>query len=83
VLDIGCGTGGLTFTLPEIANVATVTGIDLTERFVEFGRAHNKDSRISFATLVDYVRRAYLANLPDGPRSFACVAWACRGTMPL
>jgi hypothetical protein len=34
------------------------------------------------ATLVDHVRRAYLANLPDGPRSFACVAWACRGRMP-
>jgi SAM-dependent methyltransferase len=34
------------------------------------------------ATLTEHVRRAYLANLPDGPRSFACVAWACRGTVP-
>jgi hypothetical protein len=34
------------------------------------------------ATLTEYVRRAYVANLPDGPRSFACVAWACRGTVP-
>jgi SAM-dependent methyltransferase len=222
VLNVGCGTGSLTFTLPEIANVATVTGIDLTEGFVKFARAHNKDPRINFeqgdarvlpiadnsfdrafsmlvlqfipdaarsvaemcrvvepggtvttavwdayggtphtrmvwdiaatldpsierplfrplsqpsematlwrelglvdveqtsllirmeflgfddywlplisegpvakfvaglsasahATLVDHVRRGYLANLPDGPRSFACVAWACRGTMP-
>ena len=35
------------------------------------------------ATPVDHVRRAYLANLPDGPRSFAGVAWACRVAMPL
>ena len=34
------------------------------------------------ATLTEHVRRAYLANLLDGPRSFACVAWACRGTVP-
>jgi ubiquinone/menaquinone biosynthesis C-methylase UbiE len=222
VLDVGCGTGSLTFTLPEIANIATITGIDLTEGFVEFARAHNNDPRISFergdarilpfednsfdrafsmlvlqfipdaasavaemrrvvrpggtvtaavwdsyggmphtrmmwdiaatldpsverrlfrplsqpnematlwgelgfldveqtsllirmefagfddywlpltsegpvaqfvsgisasarAMLTEHVRRAYLANLPDGARSFACVAWACRGTVP-
>jgi SAM-dependent methyltransferase len=34
------------------------------------------------AVLADHVRRAYLANRPDGPRSVACVAWACRGTVP-
>jgi uncharacterized membrane protein YedE/YeeE len=28
------------------------------------------------------MRRAYLANLPDGARSCACVSWACRGTVP-
>jgi hypothetical protein len=34
------------------------------------------------ATLTEHVRRANIANLPDVPRSFACVAWACRGTVP-
>jgi ubiquinone/menaquinone biosynthesis C-methylase UbiE len=48
ILDVGCGTGSLTFTVPEIANVAGVTGIDLTESFAEFARANNTDSRISF-----------------------------------
>jgi ubiquinone/menaquinone biosynthesis C-methylase UbiE len=48
VLDVGCGTGSLTFTLPEIANVAGVTGIDLTGPFVEFARARNADPRVSF-----------------------------------
>ena len=48
MLDVGCGTGRLTFTLPEIANVAGVTGIDLTESYLEFARARNADRRISF-----------------------------------
>ena len=34
------------------------------------------------AALQEHVRRAYLANRPDGPRSFVSVAWACRGTVP-
>ena len=39
-------------------------------------------SDIMRRTLQDHVHRAYLANRPDGPRSFACVAWACRGIVP-
>ena len=50
VLDVGCGTGSLTFTSPEIANVASVTGIDPAESFVEFARRRNTDPRISFQT---------------------------------
>ena len=223
VLDVGCGTGSLTFALPQIANIASGTGIDLTEAYVEFARSRNTNPHITFraadaralpfednsfdrafsmlvlqfipdaaravaemrrvvqpggtvtaavwdayggtpqmrivwdiaavldpsierplfrplsqpnemanlwrelgfvdveqtsllirmefsdfddywlpltsegpmaqfitglsasarATLTEHVRRAYVANLPDGPRSFACVAWACRGTVPV
>jgi ubiquinone/menaquinone biosynthesis C-methylase UbiE len=222
VLDVGSGTGSLTFALPQIANIASGTGIDLTEAYVEFARSRNTNPHITFraadaralpfaddsfdrafsmlvlqfipdaaravaemrrvvqpggtvtaavwdayggtphtrlvwdisavldpsierplfrplsqphemanlwrdlsfldveqtsllirmefsgfddywlpltsegpvaqfvaglsastrATLTEHVRRAYVANLPDGPRSFACVAWACRGTVP-
>jgi hypothetical protein len=32
--------------------------------------------------LKEQVRRAYVANRPDGPRSMVAVAWACRGTVP-
>ena len=48
VLDVRCGPGSLTFALPEAANVASVTGIDITETFVAAGRAGAKDPRISF-----------------------------------
>src|SRR6201982_519961 len=50
VLDVGSGTGSLSFTLPEISNVAKVIGIDLTESFVEFGRGRKTDPRVSFQT---------------------------------
>jgi SAM-dependent methyltransferase len=36
----------------------------------------------AFANLERHVRHAYCANRSDGPRSFANVAWACRGTVP-
>jgi hypothetical protein len=33
-------------------------------------------------TLREHVRRGYVSNRPDGPRSFTATAWACRGTVP-
>ena len=32
--------------------------------------------------LEQHLRAAYLAGAPDGPRSFAAVAWSCRGVVP-
>jgi SAM-dependent methyltransferase len=48
VLDVGCGTGSLTFALPTFANLAGVTGIDATESFVAAARARNTDPRLAF-----------------------------------
>ena len=45
VLDVGCGTGSLAFTVAEIANVASVTGIDLTEPYVNFARVRAMPTR--------------------------------------
>jgi SAM-dependent methyltransferase len=47
VLDVGCGTGSLTFALPRAANVAAVTGIDFAQPYVEHARAKNTDPRIT------------------------------------
>ena len=47
-LDVGCGTGSLTFALAEAANLAKIAAIDDSEIYLAAARAHNKDPRISF-----------------------------------
>jgi ubiquinone/menaquinone biosynthesis C-methylase UbiE len=47
VLDAGCGTGSLTFTIPEVADVAHIQGIDFSEIYVEAARSINTDPRIT------------------------------------
>ena len=53
VLDVGCRTGSLTFTVPQIAKVARVTGIDLTEVYVEFARSRDTNSHIITSRAAD------------------------------
>ncbi len=48
VLDVGCGTGSLSFALPQHARVAAVAGIDFAEPYVAHARARNTDPRLSF-----------------------------------
>lgn len=47
VIDVGCGTGSLTFLIPERANIWAVEGIDYEEQFVDALRQRNTDPRIS------------------------------------
>src|SRR4051794_14185515 len=48
VLDVGCGTGSLTFALPAHAIVSSVVGIDLTKPYIEAVRARNQNPKITF-----------------------------------
>jgi SAM-dependent methyltransferase len=48
ILDVGCGTGSLTFTLADRANVGSVTGIDLSSEYIAYALRHRRDLRISF-----------------------------------
>ena len=46
VLEIGCGTGSLTFALAETAAIAGLTAIDHSEIYLAAAKAKNRDSRI-------------------------------------
>ena len=47
VLDVGCGTGSLTFSIAQRTTIASIEAIDFEEPFVEALRQRNKDPRIN------------------------------------
>jgi ubiquinone/menaquinone biosynthesis C-methylase UbiE len=47
VIEVGCGTGSLTFTLPLRAAVARLTAIDHSEIYLAAAKAKNSASRIT------------------------------------
>jgi ubiquinone/menaquinone biosynthesis C-methylase UbiE len=57
VLDVGCGTGSLTFALPQAANVSEVAAIDFSPVFVDEANRLNTDSRI-------HIRQGDATSLP-------------------
>jgi SAM-dependent methyltransferase len=48
VLDVGCGTGRLTFELVERCNPRQVQGVDLADVYIEHARSQNRDPRVRF-----------------------------------
>jgi ubiquinone/menaquinone biosynthesis C-methylase UbiE len=48
VLEVGCGTGSLTFALPEGARLAGLTAVDHSEIYLAAAQAKNRDPRIRF-----------------------------------
>jgi ubiquinone/menaquinone biosynthesis C-methylase UbiE len=46
VIEVGCGTGSLTFTLPQKAALARLTAIDHSEIYLAAAKAKNNDPRI-------------------------------------
>ena len=47
IIDVGCGTGSLTFLIPDRADIAVVEAIDFEEQFIEALKQRNTDARIS------------------------------------
>jgi SAM-dependent methyltransferase len=47
IIDVGCGTGSLTFLPPERADIAAIEVIDFEEQFIEALSQRNNDQRIS------------------------------------
>jgi SAM-dependent methyltransferase len=48
VLDVGCGTGSLAFTLAQNPKVRNISAIDLSPIYVEYATRINTDRRIRF-----------------------------------
>src|SRR5712672_2499882 len=63
VLDVGCGTGSLTFLLTGRTTVASIAAIDVAENYVSFARSSTTDPRIAFHC-------ADAADLPFEPDRF-------------
>ncbi|HYM30848.1 MAG TPA: methyltransferase domain-containing protein [Candidatus Cybelea sp.] len=63
VLDVGCGTGSLSFALARRANVRRVCGLDYAPAYVDFASRQNQDRRIEFrtgdATAMPYADRSF------------------------
>ena len=77
VLDVGCGTGSLTSTLALNLNIRGLHGVDFSAAYVSTLTPEGK------AILQDKVRLAYMDGEADGPRSYAAIAWAVKGTVPI
>lgn len=48
VLDVGCGTGSLTFALTQRCRVKQLRGVDFAPAYIEYATRHNHDPRIGF-----------------------------------
>jgi SAM-dependent methyltransferase len=48
VLDVGCGTGSLTFTVADRTKASTVVGVDPSVGYVEYARAQNSHPHVTF-----------------------------------
>jgi SAM-dependent methyltransferase len=47
LLEVGCGTGSLTFALPEAARIASLVAIDHSEIYLAAAKGKNRDPRIT------------------------------------
>jgi SAM-dependent methyltransferase len=48
VLDVGCGTGSLSFCLARDGRIVSVRGLDLSPAYVEYAKCRNDDPRLDF-----------------------------------
>jgi len=48
ILDVGCGTGSLTFALADKLPRASILGMDYSQAFVDYARSKSNNSRLQF-----------------------------------
>ena len=50
ILDVGCGTGSLSFTLATRAPRSTINGIDFSQAYIDYAKGKNTEPRLTFET---------------------------------
>jgi ubiquinone/menaquinone biosynthesis C-methylase UbiE len=48
VLDLGCGTGNLSFCLARSPEILSVRGLDISDAYIEHAQRRNSDARLGF-----------------------------------
>jgi len=48
ILDVGCGTGSMSFALAERGDHESIVGIDVSDGFVAYAKSQNRDDRTQF-----------------------------------
>jgi ubiquinone/menaquinone biosynthesis C-methylase UbiE len=48
VLDVGCGTGNLSFALAGNQKIRSICGLDFSDVYIEYAKRKNQDTRIDF-----------------------------------
>ena len=76
VLDVGCGTGALTFAIAKNPAVSKIVGMDLSETFLAYARTKTADRRICFEQ-GDAQKLHFSENAFDG-----CLALLVVGFLP-
>ena len=50
ILDVGCGTGSLSFALATNPAIGRIYGVDVSPDYIAYATQHNSDPRITFQT---------------------------------
>jgi SAM-dependent methyltransferase len=91
VLDVGCGTGSLSFAVANSLPEAQLTGVDLSGTYVAYARSRCADARLTFeqsdATALGFPDGSFdavvsLLALNFVPDAKLAVAQACRVVRP-
>ena len=56
LLDVGCGTGALTFTMAERWPERGVIGVDVAAPFIAYARSRRVGDRPAFASILNELR---------------------------
>ncbi len=81
VLDVGCGTGSLAMTIVAMTAAEKIVGLDFSQGFINFARAHNRFSQLRLdlgdACALPYVDQSFdrcltllaVNHIPDAPKA--------------